>query len=351
MNTKQINELEKLKELQKKGALTQDEFETAKQKLLNAEASTTTAYEDSSKGIFDCYFDGLKKYFRLKGRSSRYEYWSFTLVNFCISIFFLVIDTLTGINGMLFSLLYSLLLIIPTLTLSVRRLHDLNKSGWYITALIGLNLLSSLLDNLNTETDNEIIWCLHLICLLFTLILFIIVLYWSCQKGNPETNRYGAPLPEESKKEKHVFTISLILFLSIPLLGVVSIGLINSYTQVMEKYKINRTLNQISSLIANIRTAYAEEPSYLGLDNDAVKNAGLAAKEMIDVNNNLINPFGGEIIISNNGELFSITYLGLHQNSCRIVSGAFQDIEGIFVTPDSCSECPNNNCPLTIIAQ
>lgn len=350
MNTEQIKQLEKLKELQKKGALTQDEFETAKQKLLNAEASTTTAYEDSSKGIFDCYFDGLKKYFRLKGRSSRYEYWSFTLVNFCISIFLLIADLLIGTYGIL-SLLYGLFIIIPTLTLSTRRLHDINKSGWYIAALITLNLLNEFLDYLNSETGNETIKYIHLTGLLLSLLLLIVILYWSCKKGSPETNRYGAPLPEESKKEKHVFTISLILFLSIPLLGIVSIGLINSYTQVMEKYKINRTLNQISSLIANIRTAYAEEPSYLGLDNDAVKNAGLAAKEMIDVNNNLINPFGGEIIISNNGELFSITYLGLHQNSCRIVSSAFQDIEGIFVTPDSCSECPNNNCPLTIIAQ
>ena len=76
----------------------------------------------------------FKQAFNFQGRSNRPEYWYFTLFSFIISIICSVIDsqvigttvTETGAVG----LVYSLISFIPSLSVSIRRLHDVNKSGW-----------------------------------------------------------------------------------------------------------------------------------------------------------------------------------------------------------------------------
>ena len=85
------------------------------------------------------YIKGLKQYTDFEGRASRQEFWMFTLVHAVIIIVFLglfsvgtvmeneiVIFTAIGILG-----LYALATCIPAIAISVRRLHDIDKSGWY----------------------------------------------------------------------------------------------------------------------------------------------------------------------------------------------------------------------------
>ncbi|MGW0468814.1 DUF805 domain-containing protein [Streptomyces sp. NPDC003027] len=80
------------------------------------------------------YLDVLKKYAVFSGRARRKEFWMFTLFNVLISIVLSVIDAALGIQ--LLSLIYTLAVLIPALAVSVRRLHDTGRSGWWI--LIGL---------------------------------------------------------------------------------------------------------------------------------------------------------------------------------------------------------------------
>ncbi|GGT79803.1 MULTISPECIES: DUF805 domain-containing protein [Streptomyces] len=80
------------------------------------------------------YLDVLKKYAVFGGRARRKEFWMFTLFSVIISIVLSVIDGVLGMQ--LLSLIYSLAVLIPTLAVSVRRLHDTGRSGWWI--LIGL---------------------------------------------------------------------------------------------------------------------------------------------------------------------------------------------------------------------
>ncbi|ABV88721.1 DUF805 domain-containing protein [Shewanella pealeana] len=87
------------------------------------------------------YLLALKKYFDFSGRSRRKEYWMFALFNIIFSIVLTFIDGMFGtINletGMgLFSGLYALAVFIPGLALTVRRLHDINKSGWWLLILL-----------------------------------------------------------------------------------------------------------------------------------------------------------------------------------------------------------------------
>lgn len=79
----------------------------------------------------------LKNYATFKGRARRKEYWMFTLFSIIISIVLTIIDVSIGTFSLevgrgLFSTLFSLGVIIPTIAVGVRRMHDVNKSGWFL---------------------------------------------------------------------------------------------------------------------------------------------------------------------------------------------------------------------------
>jgi uncharacterized membrane protein YhaH (DUF805 family) len=83
------------------------------------------------------YLKVLKQYADFNGRARRKEYWMFTLfhVIFTYALIFLGIALMEATNSMVFVFLYFiyiLALLIPALAVSVRRMHDVGKSGWYI---------------------------------------------------------------------------------------------------------------------------------------------------------------------------------------------------------------------------
>ena len=83
------------------------------------------------------YLQVLKKYAEFSGRARRKEYWMFVLFNIIFLVVAMVIDNIMGTTvGILpygvFYIIYSLAILIPALAVSVRRLHDIGKSGWMI---------------------------------------------------------------------------------------------------------------------------------------------------------------------------------------------------------------------------
>ena len=81
------------------------------------------------------YLDVLKKYAVFSGRATRSEYWYFTLFNLIVIVVLVIIDSAAGTNP-LFSGVYTLAVFLPILGVSIRRLHDTGRSGWWI--LVGL---------------------------------------------------------------------------------------------------------------------------------------------------------------------------------------------------------------------
>jgi len=81
------------------------------------------------------YLAALKKYTDFDGRARRKEYWMFALFNF-LAIFALAsFDTLLGTMGSrigLLSGLYCLVIFLPSLAVAIRRLHDTNRTGWWV---------------------------------------------------------------------------------------------------------------------------------------------------------------------------------------------------------------------------
>lgn len=109
------------------------------------------------------YFEVLKKYADFNGRARRTEYWTFALVNLIIGS---ILGTLSAIPllGLIFKMLsgiFSLLILIPSLAVSVRRLHDIDKTGWFL-----------------------------LLCLI-PIAGPIILLVFFCTDSNPGPNAYG----------------------------------------------------------------------------------------------------------------------------------------------------------------
>lgn len=83
------------------------------------------------------YLEVLKKYAVFNGRARRKEYWYYTLFNLIITIALAVIDGVTGsfssTTGIgLLGGIYGLAVLIPSLAVLVRRLHDTERSGWWL---------------------------------------------------------------------------------------------------------------------------------------------------------------------------------------------------------------------------
>ena len=87
------------------------------------------------------YLQALKKYAVFAGRSRRKEFWYFALFNIILGIVLGVMDRLLGTyspasNIGLLSGIYGMAILVPSLAVTVRRLHDIDRTGWWI--LIGL---------------------------------------------------------------------------------------------------------------------------------------------------------------------------------------------------------------------
>jgi|SRR6478609_1487940 uncharacterized membrane protein YhaH (DUF805 family) len=93
------------------------------------------------------YTDVIKKYAVFNGRASRPEFWWFVLINLIIAVVINVVFSAIGgrSSGQVVSDLYSLAVLLPSLGVGIRRLHDTNRTGWWyllvLTIIGGLVLI------------------------------------------------------------------------------------------------------------------------------------------------------------------------------------------------------------------
>ena len=82
------------------------------------------------------YFQVLKKYSVFYGRATRSEYWYFVLFNFIISFVLGFIDGMAGFDRVsalgILGGFYSFVVLLPSIGVSIRRLHDTGRSGWWL---------------------------------------------------------------------------------------------------------------------------------------------------------------------------------------------------------------------------
>jgi uncharacterized membrane protein YhaH (DUF805 family) len=104
------------------------------------------------------YLKVLKNYVGFQGRASRKEYWMFVLFNVIVAIVLAIVDSLANLHSLLGGL-YSLAILLPSLAVGVRRLHDTGRSGWWLfislIPLIGSIILLVFMCLDSQENDNQ----------------------------------------------------------------------------------------------------------------------------------------------------------------------------------------------------
>jgi uncharacterized membrane protein YhaH (DUF805 family) len=91
--------------------------------------------------IMNWYLEVLKKYAVFSGRARRREYWFFVLFNILISIALGLVDLAIGTfdedSGIgLLGGIYALAVLLPSIAVAVRRLHDTGRSGWWFLLVL-----------------------------------------------------------------------------------------------------------------------------------------------------------------------------------------------------------------------
>lgn len=105
-----------------------------------------------------------QNYCNFNGRSSRSEYWWYVLFNACVSIAVAILFCWSNDVYNIVNCLVGLALLLPSLGVAVRRLHDINKSGWW------------------------------LLIVLVPIVGAILLIVWFCKDSDMTPNQYG-PVP------------------------------------------------------------------------------------------------------------------------------------------------------------
>jgi uncharacterized membrane protein YhaH (DUF805 family) len=95
----------------------------------------TNSINNNSGANMNWYIKVLKNYAVFSGRAQRTEYWMFVLFNFIITLALAFLDSAINNPGVLTGL-YSLAVLIPSLAVLFRRLHDTGRSGWWVLILL-----------------------------------------------------------------------------------------------------------------------------------------------------------------------------------------------------------------------
>ena len=129
----------------------------------------------------------FKKYATFSGRASRSEFWYFYLFNYGLYVILIISAiNISLIFGWLF-VGFFLATFIPFLAATARRLHDINKSGWFQILPLPFSFLDRLLERSSQEG-------LSILFGLITLGLYIYLLVLYCTKGEKKKNKYGKPI-------------------------------------------------------------------------------------------------------------------------------------------------------------
>ena len=108
----------------------------------------------------------LERFAQFSGRAGRAEYWWFVLANFIITLVLSALSRASWLFAVV-SLGYSIAVLVPSIAVGIRRLHDTGRSGWW------------------------------LLIILVPLVGIIVLVVFLATDGAPGPNRYGPPPPRE----------------------------------------------------------------------------------------------------------------------------------------------------------
>jgi len=137
------------------------------------------------KGFF---YTTFKKYFNFKGRASRAEFiwWHIYLIVISLLLGMALSNFLTNKQFEAFSSIYGLLMLIPNISLTVRRLHDSSNSGWLLLICFVLWFLLAVIGNIFfAYLLSTVISYISIVPIIY---LYYLILF---KAGDNESNKYG----------------------------------------------------------------------------------------------------------------------------------------------------------------
>jgi uncharacterized membrane protein YhaH (DUF805 family) len=114
--------------------------------------------------FFEAIASGFSNYVNFSGRAVRSEYWYWFLFSLICGIVTVILDVVLFPDNALSPLnaLFNLFTFLPSLAVGARRLHDIDRTGWWLLIML-------------------------------TIIGLIVLIVWFCQKSDPGPNRFGPP--------------------------------------------------------------------------------------------------------------------------------------------------------------
>lgn len=117
------------------------------------------------------------------------------------------------------------------------------------------------------------------------------------------------------------------------IIGVLSIGGISGYSKAMAKFRVNKTLDQISMLVMNIRSLYSGNINYTGLSDQVAIQMGIIPRDMLPAGKTeadataIINAYQGAVLLTvgntgGAGRSFTVAYTGLTREACVAIATA-----------------------------
>lgn len=162
----------------------------------------------------NCYVLAWRKYAVFEGRSRRREFWLFFLIHVIASLIAAMADNALGVTFTIFAvnlgagyvyLAYSLVVMLPGLSVMVRRLHDTGRSGWWLfrwyAGLAGGYVVAAVTNRL-IASRNDFSWpelVVLLIFLLFVVAMVVRLVFALAGDSYNGSNRFG-PNPKEREQ-------------------------------------------------------------------------------------------------------------------------------------------------------
>ncbi len=220
---------------------------------LTPEAPKTTPQKSvlSPDNLFKIWFEGWKKTFVLRGRSSRFELWTFMLFNSLLMIaiqlkcsYILSPRFLRNANNMGFTIdkienyiivaeiLFYIVMIVPLFPLGsmlIRRMHDLNRLAWHNylePVFMGVVVLSMINIAISSLANTDLAYIAMFLSICFIVILYGVGFYGlkflimtMFYRGDKIKNNYGEPKYTDEEHEEKALNLSCVYFLFIGTIG------------------------------------------------------------------------------------------------------------------------------------
>ena len=159
------------------------------------------------------YIKALKKYAVFEGRARRKEFWYFVEVYFIIRIVLRLIDAAVGSyhaasDTGLFDGLFVMAMLTPSIAVTVRRLHDTGRSGWWALLMLPIGIAFTVgVDNLTSggTSESDLIAIMLMVGMVGIVVLFVFMV----MDSNLNDNQFG-PNPKLDEDADTQFSISLM---------------------------------------------------------------------------------------------------------------------------------------------